>query len=183
MDESAGRYLGWAAATAIDLRVPRVHKLWSPGADDRTGTLWLLDPGSDSRAAVTLTPIRRTKPGRAGRGNSGMRPRPPTGGGSTRASHRWARGDHGHPGRPADRTATGRRSHIAKQPAVVVLASDWPLTEVAGDSAALRLGMSGLPGGCLNPECFSPLRKTDGCVNADRLRHLGNSARVLASCD
>ncbi len=33
-----------------------MHKLWSPGADDRTGTLWLLDPDSDSWAAVTLTP-------------------------------------------------------------------------------------------------------------------------------
>jgi protein-L-isoaspartate O-methyltransferase len=45
-----------AAATAIGLRVPRVHKLWSPGADERTGTLWLLDPDSDSWAAVALTP-------------------------------------------------------------------------------------------------------------------------------
>jgi protein-L-isoaspartate O-methyltransferase len=43
------------AATAIGMRVPGVHKLYEPSTDEGTGTLWLLDPGSDSWAAVALT--------------------------------------------------------------------------------------------------------------------------------
>ncbi len=43
------------AATAIGMRVHGIHKHYAPGTDS-TGTQWLLDPETESLAAIALTP-------------------------------------------------------------------------------------------------------------------------------